>query len=91
MIRYNRFSEGGHFAALETPETMANDMKQFLRRLSGVHEEIKTVRMFMLPRGREQTAKLDRYCEKTELGEQQTASTVEAITLVRKGSFFIIL
>ena len=29
MIRYNRFSEGGHFAALETPETMANDMKQF--------------------------------------------------------------
>ena len=29
MIRYNRFDVGGHFAAFETPEILANDIKEF--------------------------------------------------------------
>jgi epoxide hydrolase len=29
MIRYNRYDIGGHFAAFETPEIMAKDMKEF--------------------------------------------------------------
>ena len=45
MIRYNRFDVGGHFAAFETPEILANDIKElFLVDVTNYYNNARNVR-----------------------------------------------
>ena len=34
LVRYNRFDRGGHFAALEEPDLLVQDVQEFFRQLN---------------------------------------------------------